>query len=408
MSDKINRRDFTKVIGASLGASGIGAFAPVYANAQQNVEVTMDKNILQSSIGAFSTKTSQLVNDTDHSVMPIHLGVVAEGNYRRGKSDPTVKTIESAMMSLEGGKDAIATSSGMAAITQTLLSLLSSGDTILYHQNLYAAVLSFIEQDLIRYGIKPVKVDMRDINKVENLIAQHNPKVVYFEAYTNPYLEVVDVKVISDLTKDTQSIVVLDNTFLTPMLMKPLELGVDLVIHSMTKYISGHGDALGGIVVGSKELVEKVRQMRLRVGGVLAPEQAYLMLRGLRTLAFRMPVHCENTIKLAEWLNQRPEVLHVNCPALKENVGHEVAKKQAPAYGGLLSFVLKGGTEAGQSLMQNLKMCKTRTSLGEPNTLVIAGKGLESFFNTEAGFVRVAVGLEGIDDIIADFDQAMS
>ena len=412
MNKKYNRRDFTKIIGASVGTTA--AIPIAYAAGGQNNVMTSDNmpegadNELSSLTEKFATKSAALTSLTEESVMPVHMGVVVNGYYRRYTSDPTVNTLELAMAESEGGEVALASSSGMTSITHTLISLLSSGDTILYHHSLYASSTWFIEQDLPRFGVKTVRADMTDLKQVERLIAEHKPTMVYFEPNTNPYLEVIDVEGVLSLTKNTESLVVVDNTFMTPMLMQPLNLGADLVIHSMTKFIGGHGDALAGVVVGRKDLVDKILFTRQKMGGNLTPEKAYLILRGLRTLAYRMPVHCQSSLKLAKWLETHPKVIQVNYPGLKSNIGHDVATRQGAAYGGMLSFVVEGGTEAGEQILKNLKLCKVRPSLGEPDTLVMGGKELEDFFKTKPGFLRVAIGLEGIDDIIEDFDQALS
>ena len=412
MNKKYNRRDFTKIIGASIGAAGAMPIAYA-ANGQSNVMTSenisnSDDKDLSSLADKFATKSAALTNLTNESVTPVHMGVVVNDSYRRYTSDPTVSTLELAMAELEGGEAALASSSGMTSITHTLISLLSSGDTVLYHHSLYASSTWFIEQDLPRFGVKVVKADMTNLRQVESLIAEHKPTMVYFEPNTNPYLEVVDVEGVLRLTKDTESLVVVDNTFMTPMLMQPLNLGADLVLHSMTKFIGGHGDALAGVVVGKKELIEKVLFTRQKMGGNLTPEKAYLILRGLRTLAYRMPVHCQSSLKLAKWLEKHPKVVQVNYPGLRSNVGYDIATRQGAAYGGMLSFVVKGGTNTGEGILRNLKLCKVRSSLGEPDTLVMGGKELEDFFKTKPGFLRVAVGLEGIDDIIEDFDRALS
>lgn len=410
MDQKYNRRDFTKVIGASLGVTGIGALSPALANTNQNVNMTYDKNILVSAPGKLATQTAIVTNNKpQESVVPVHMGVVVDGYYRRSMvADPTIQVLEDTMKELDNAEDAVVTCSGMSTITQTLITLLSSGDTILHHNNLYPEVPTFITNYLARFDIKAVSTDMRDVETVERLIVEHKPKVIHFEGYTNPYLDVVDIKAIIKLAENSGCITVVDNTFMSPVFLKPLDLGADLVIHSMSKYIAGHGDVLGGSVAGKKELIEKMRQTRATMGANLAPEKAYLILRGIRTLALRMPVHCQNALGLAEWLEKHPKVSKVNYPGLKSSVGNEIAKKQAPVFGGLLSFVLKGGTPAVEAVKANMKLCLDRTSLGEPNTLLTGDALFNQFFGTEPGFVRVAVGLEGIDDIIKDIDQALS
>jgi methionine-gamma-lyase len=245
-----------------------------------------------------------------------------------------------------------------------------------------------------------------------------NTKVIFFETPCNPTMKVIDIAKIAGIAKDCGAVSVIDNTFATPFLTRPIEYGIDIVVHSSTKYICGHGDAMGGVLVGSSAYIKDIWDVGLKnLGGSASPFNSFLMLRGLKTLELRMQHHCKMATAVADFLEAHPRVEHVYYPGLMSHPGHDTAKKQMKAFGGLLTFELKGGIEAGVTLMNNLKLCALAVSLGEANTLVQHPASMTHWYMDQAarvaagitdGLVRFSAGLERIDEVIADLEQALA
>lgn len=330
--------------------------------------------------------------------------------------NPTVAELEEKIAALEGGEAALAAASGMAAISTALVSLLKQGDHVVAGDTLYGCTHGFIHEMLPQYGVEVTMVDTSDLNNIEKAMKQ-NTKVVYVETPANPTMKMVDLKGASDIAHKYGARLIVDNTFMSPYLQRPIEHGADVVAHSATKYIGGHGDVIAGLIIGSKELIDIMRIPYLKdFGGVLSPFDAWLLLRGLKTLGIRMERHCINAQKVAEYLEKHPMIEEVHYPGLLSHPQHELAKKQMDGFGGMMSFELKGGLEAGKILMNNVKMISLAVSLGCVDSLIqhpasMTHSPVPREERLKAGItdgqVRLSIGIEDVEDIIADLDQAL-
>lgn len=333
--------------------------------------------------------------------------------------NPTTTVLEDKIAQLESGEAAVATSSGMGAISSVMWTILKAGDHIISDKTLYGCTFAFFSHGLSRFGIEVSFVDTADGEAVKKAM-KPNTRAVYLETPANPNLKIVDIKAIAEIAHTNQNtLVVVDNTFSTPYCQRPLELGADIVVHSATKYLNGHGDVIAGMVISRKDLVDQIRLVGIKdmTGSVLGPMEAYLIIRGMKTLEVRMRKHCENALKVAEFLEAHDKVAEVYFPGLKSHPGHEIAAKQMDAFGGIMSFELKGGFEAGKILLNNLKLCSLAVSLGDTETLIQHPASMtHSPYTKEErmeagitdGLVRLSVGLENIEDIIADLEYGLS
>ncbi|HHW55923.1 MAG: methionine gamma-lyase [bacterium] len=331
--------------------------------------------------------------------------------------NPTVTAFEEKIAVLEGGEAGLAFASGMAAISAVLFALTKQGDHIVACDTLYGCTHAFLSSILPRYGIETTFVDLSDPAKGAAAL-RPNTKVIYLETPANPTMKLVDIEAMVELARKVGARVVIDNTFATPYLQRPLELGVDVVVHSATKYIGGHGDLIAGAAVGSKEFIDEVRVTTLKdIGGVLGAFEAWLLLRGMKTLPLRMERHCANALEVATFLEGHPAVEQVYYPGLPSHPQHDLAKKQMQGgFGGMLSFELKGGLEAGKQLMNSLELCSLAVSLGDTETLIQHPASMtHSPYPPEErlkagitdGLVRMSVGIEDAVDIIADLKQGL-
>lgn len=331
--------------------------------------------------------------------------------------NPTTNTLEQKIALLEGAEDCVAFSSGMGAVSGTLLSLLSCGDRVLADKTLYGCTFALLTETCPRFGIKAEMVDMADMEQFKAAMTA-DTKVVYFETIANPNMKVIDIEAISTYAHSVapNCLVVIDNTFATPLLVKPLELGADVVVHSATKYLNGHGDVIAGFAVAKKEIADKIRLVGLKdiTGAVLGPQEAYLILRGLKTLKVRMDAICKNTLEVVDFLVKSPYVKKVYFPGLPENTGHEAAKKELKQFGGMVSFEM-GSFEQAKKVLNNVKLCALAVSLGDCESLIQHPASMTHSMCTKeeieaAGFsdrlIRFSVGLEDPKDIIADLQQA--
>lgn len=333
--------------------------------------------------------------------------------------NPTTTVLEDKIAQLESGEAAVATSSGMGAISSVMWTILKAGDHIISDKILYGCTFAFFSHGLSRFGIEVSFVDTADGEAVKKAM-KPNTRAVYLETPANPNLKIVDIKAIAEIAHtNPNTLVVVDNTFSTPYCQRPLELGADIVVHSATKYLNGHGDVIAGMVISRKDLVDQIRLVGIKdmTGSVLGPMEAYLIIRGMKTLEVRMRKHCENALKVAEFLEAHDKVAEVYFPGLKSHPGHEIAAKQMDAFGGIMSFELKGGFEAGKILLNNLKLCSLAVSLGDTETLIQHPASMtHSPYTKEErmeagitdGLVRLSVGLENIEDIIADLEYGLS
>ena len=332
--------------------------------------------------------------------------------------NPTTTVLENKIAVLEEGEAGVAMSSGMGAISSTLWTVLKAGDHIVTDKTLYGCTFALMNHGLTRFGVEVTFVDTSNLDEVKNAMKK-NTRVVYLETPANPNLKIVDLEALSKIAHtNPNTLVIVDNTFATPYMQKPLKLGADIVVHSVTKYINGHGDVIAGLVVTNKELADQIRFVGLKdmTGAVLGPQDAYYIIRGMKTFEIRMERHCANAKKVVEFLNKHPKIEKVYYPGLETHPGHEIAKKQMKDFGAMISFELKGGFEAGKTLLNNLKLCSLAVSLGDTETLIQHPASMtHSPYTKEEreaagitdGLVRLSVGLENVEDIIADLEQGL-
>ncbi|AUQ74278.1 methionine gamma-lyase [Phaeobacter piscinae] len=341
-----------------------------------------------------------------------------EGHFYSRISNPTLDHLEQRIANLEGGEAGLATASGMGAITSTLWSFLAAGDEIILDKTLYGCTFSFMTHGLPRFGVKVRLVDMTDPTNLAEAISPKT-KLVYFETPANPNNRLIDIAAISEIAHKAGAKVVVDNTFATPVLTRPIELGADIVVHSATKFISGHGDVIAGLVVGSKEDITQIRLVGLKdmTGAVMSPFSAMLLMRGLKTLELRMERHCKSALKVAEALQAHPAVERVYYPGLDDFAQRDLARRQMSGFGGMIPFEVVGGKAGGIAMMNRLEMIQRAVSLGDAETLIQHPASMtHSTYTPEEraehgiaeGLVRMSVGLEGVDDIIDDLMQALS
>ena len=332
--------------------------------------------------------------------------------------NPTTTVLENKIAALEEGEAGIAMSSGMGAISSTLWTVLKAGDHVVTDKTLYGCTFALMNHGLTKFGVEVTFVDTSNLDEVKKAMKE-NTRVVYLETPANPNLKIVDLEGVCKVAHtNPNTLVIVDNTFATPYMQKPLKLGVDVVVHSATKYLNGHGDVIAGLVVTNKELADQIRFVGLKdmTGAVLGPQEAYYIIRGLKTFEIRMERHCKNARTIADFLNKHPKVEKVYYPGLESHPGYEIAKKQMKDFGAMISFELKGGFEAGKTLLNNLKLCSLAVSLGDTETLIqLPASMTHSPYTKEEreaagitdGLVRLSVGLENVEDIIADLEQGL-
>ena len=331
-------------------------------------------------------------------------------------ANPTIEAMENAVATLEGGYKALGCGSGMAAIYTTFISLLQTGDHIICSKSVYGPTTTLLSTVLNKFNIKSTFVNTSDLEQIKNALTPET-KVIYVETPGNPTLETTDLKVVAEIAHSHNATLVVDNTFMSPALQQPLKLGADLVLHSMTKFLNGHADVVAGIIiVNDKETYTIFRKTLNQIGGVIDPFNSFLVHRGLKTLALRMERHSISAMKIAEFLEKHPKVDWVRYPGLKSFPYYEIAKKQHKAPGGMISFELKGGHDAGETLMDSVNLCTLAVSLGGVETLIqhpasmthaSMGKEARESAGITDGLVRLSVGIENVDDLITDLKQAL-
>lgn len=339
-----------------------------------------------------------------------------DGTFPDGKdvytraSNPNRNALERTVATLEGGSTGIAFGSGMAA-ANALLMALSSGDHIVLPDDLYHGVRYAAQDVFARWGLQASFVDMTDANNIANAL-RPNTKLVWVETPSNPLLKITDIRRAAELAHQAGALCVCDNTWATPILCRPLELGCDLVWHSTTKYFGGHSDVLGGIIVAgdaNNELVTRVRQNQMLGGGVPSPFDCWLISRSMPTLPHRVRIATATATKIAHFLADHPKVSAVHYPALTSHPGHAIAKSQMSDWGAMLAFELKGGRDAALAMTGKIKVFTNATSLGGVESLLehrASGEGPVT--RTPSSLLRVSIGLENVDDLIADLDQALN
>lgn len=341
-----------------------------------------------------------------------------KGYFYSRMGNPTVSLLERKVADLEGGEEGICFASGMGAISGTLFSLLAAGDHIIFDPVLYGCTFTLTET-LKRFGVEVSFVDCGNQAELKKHI-KANTRVVYFETPGNPNMKIIDLRAVADTVHGAKPdcLTIVDNTFATPYLTRPIEHGIDVVVHSATKFLNGHGDIIAGVVVTSRAIAAKIREIGLKdvTGAVMSPNDAFLMLRGLKTMKLRMDTHCDNAMKVARFLAGHEKVGKVFYPGLPDSPGHAIAKKQMDQFGGILSFETRDGFGAAVHVLDNVKICTLAVSLGDIETLIQHPASMtHSAYSKEdreaAGFtdglIRLAVGLEDAEDIIADLEQAL-
>jgi len=331
--------------------------------------------------------------------------------------NPTVQAFEDSIAILENGHKSLACGSGMAAIHTVFTRLLECGDHIVCSDAVYGPTVTILNTIFAKFGIETTFVDTSNLHDIQNAI-QKNTKVIYVETPGNPTLVISDICAIAEIAQSSKTKLVVDNTFCSPILQKPFDLGADYIIHSLTKYLNGHADVIGGVVVTkSEDDYVGMRNILNHTGGVLAPFDSFLVHRGIKTLALRMERHCDNAQKIAEFLENHSAIEWVRFPGLKSHPQHELAKSQMSGFGGMIAFGVKGGLSAGKILMDNLELCQLAVSLGGVETLIqhpasmthaSMGKLARETANITDGLVRISVGIESVNDIIADLENALS
>ncbi len=331
--------------------------------------------------------------------------------------NPTIEELENAVAELENGVGALAVASGMAAVNTVYLTVLSQGDHMISHSSVYGPSRGIMEKLYPKYGVESTYVDCTDLSNIEKAI-KPNTKLLYLETPANPTMGITDIVAASKLAHKHNILVCVDNTFCSPYLQKPLDLGADIVLHSMTKFINGHADIVGGIVIAkTDEMFSELKYVMTNMGFNMDPHQAWLTRRGLKTLAIRIDRAQQNAIEVANYLEKHPKVDWILFPGLKSHPQHELAKKQMEGPGAMISFGVKGGLEAGKIVMDNVHLAMLAVSLGGIETLIQHPASMtHSKLSKEAretagisdGLVRLSIGIEDVDDIIADLDHALS
>lgn len=362
---------------------------------------------------------------TGDVVIPIHLSTTFArkevdkptcGYEYSRTGNPTRDALEKRLASLEHAKFALAFASGMAAETIICLTLLKSGDHVVVFDDLYGGTKRLFNKVFSQnFKIEFSYVDAIDIENVKNVI-KSNTKLIWLESPTNPLMKLCDIKAISEIAKEQNILVVVDNTFMSPYFQKPLLLGVDIIVHSTTKYLNGHSDSIGGaIMLSDKEIYNKLKFNQNTIGSILSPFDSFLVLRGIKTLAIRMREHEKNAIKIAEYLESSPKVKKVIYPGLKNHPQHELVKKQMSGFGGMLSFEIIGTLKEAKTFLENLKIFSLAESLGGVESLIehpasmthvsISKEEREKVGITDS-LIRVSVGIENVTDLIEDIDNS--
>jgi len=330
--------------------------------------------------------------------------------------NPTINALEKQLAALENGYGGIAVSSGMAAVSAVYLTLLSSGDHIVSTDAIYGPARSIMENQLIRFGIQSTYINTTNIDVVKSAL-KPNTKLLYIETPANPTMDITDIAACAKLAHENGILLVVDNTFCSPYLQNPLNLGADIVFHSMTKSINGHADVVAGIIIAKeKNIYTKLRNMMISLGCNMDPHQAYLVMRGLKTLSIRIERAQQNAQQVAAYLEEHPKVAWIKYPGLKSHPQHDIAKHQMKGSGSMISFGLKGGFEAAKVLMNNLHLALLAVSLGGVETLIQHPASMTHAKVSKEGkikagitddLIRLSVGIEDLKDIIADLENGL-
>jgi len=331
-------------------------------------------------------------------------------------ANPTVRALEESLATLEGGFDASATATGMAAVTTIYTALLSKDAHVVGTASIYGPSRTVLENEFSRFGVRADFVDTSDIGNVERSLRPET-RLLFVETPANPTLAITDIAACARLVRGRGITLVVDNTFSSPLLQNPLALGADVVMHSLTKFINGHSDVVGGVIIAREEtLHQRLRKVLILMGGTMDPHQAWLILRGVRTLALRVEKSQKNAAELAPWLAAHPKVAWVNYPGLESHPQHALARGQMRGFGSMICFGLHGGYEAGRKMINAVRLCTLAVSLGGIESLIqhpasMTHAGLAKEHREMAGItddlIRLSVGCEGVEDIRGDLEQAL-
>jgi methionine-gamma-lyase len=384
------------------------------ADATIAIHAGQEKFQQSGAVGTAISRTSSFTFSSSEEMKRWAEGKSSAYMYSR-YANPTLAVAEEKLARLEGAEAAVVTASGMAAISSALLSVLKAGDEVIATRALYGGSYRLMRDIFPRMGIVVRHVDT-DLSGIERLV---NPrtKALYIETPTNPTLQLVDARKAAAFAKEWDLISLIDNTFASPVLQKPIEFGFDLVLHSATKYLAGHSDVIAGVVAGRKSLIEKVREMVISLGGSMDPEAAFLLIRGMKTLEVRMKTQCATAMRVAKFLEKHPKVARVQFPGLPSHPDHKLARKQMKGFGAMLAFDLKGGLPAARRFCDRTQVFLLAASLGGVESLVLLPAYSSHYRMNEKelrasgiapGTVRVSVGLESPDDLIEDLRQALA
>jgi methionine-gamma-lyase len=340
-----------------------------------------------------------------------------EGYIYTRIGNPTTKALEDCVAHLEGGWGGLATASGMAAVTTAYLTFLGQGSHLIGTDAIYGPSRTVIEKEFSRFGVEADFVDTSDVKNIERSLRPHT-RLLFLESPANPTLRLTDIRACAKLARDKGLLLVVDNTFSSPLVQRPLELGADVVVHSLTKYINGHSDVVGGMIITkSEDHFRQVRRVLTLLGGTMDPHQAWLILRGVKTLALRVDKSQQNALELAHFLKEQPGVAWVNYPGLETHPQHELAMAQMSGFGSMICFGLKGGYDSARRMIDSLKLCKLAVSLGGVESLIehpasMTHAGVPREEKEKAGItddlVRLSVGCEGVEDLKSDLKQALA
>lgn len=339
-----------------------------------------------------------------------------EGYIYTRLGNPTIDLLAGKIALLESTEAGMIFASGLSAIFNVVATTAKTGEHIVSDNTIYGGTFALFKNVLPRFGIETTFIDASNISEVTAALRE-NTKLIFIETPANPTLKIIDIAQCAKIACDKNIPLCVDNTFATPYLQRPIEQGADIALHSLTKYFGGHGDIIGGAVAGKKEFIKELWEIGKEIGSSNSPFNAWLVLRGLKTLAVRMEKHCDNAMEIAEYLSKHNKVEKIYYPGLPTHPGHDLAKKQMSKFGGMIGFDVKGGKEAGKIVMNSVKLCILAVSLGDVDTLIEHPASMTHFTYSDEellkcgikpGYIRISVGLENAADLIADLEQALS
>ena len=388
--------------------------APRKKQSQRTSAIHADRHANSMSAAPILWQTSTFPADSAEAFLEAATSPRHDRFYSR-YGNPTLTQTSEVIAALEGTEAAMLFASGMAAISTTVMAFARSGDHIVAQKSHYSSTVSLLGKILPAYGVRTTFVDQTDIAAFEAALTPET-RLIVLESPSNPLLQITDLGAVAAMARPRGIVTAVDNTFATPINQRPAELGIDLMLHSATKYMGGHSDLVAGAVAGSADLIERIWDLGLVLGGSADPFAAWLLLRGLRTMPIRVDCHNRTALRLAEFLEAQPAVARVYYPGLSSHPQHALAKKQMSGFGGMLSFEMKGGFDAAEKLVASLSLHLRAASLGSVESLIVHPAAMWAHSMSEeelreaglsSGLLRLSVGLEDVDDLIEDFEQAL-